>query len=73
MKGQWCECNGAIFCQEDSGCDNCAVPTAINQGMSAGKLWDAIKWSNQGKDGSVVISADRVKDIDEAVSRLNDK
>ena len=33
MKGQWCERNSAVFCQEDSGCDNCTVQS--NKGFHA--------------------------------------
>ena len=33
------------------------------------KLWDAIKWSNQNKDGSVTIPPDRVELIDQVVAQ----
>lgn len=29
MKGQWCERNKTVFCQESSGCDNCMVSPEI--------------------------------------------
>ena len=35
----------------------------------AKKIWEAIKWANQNPDGSVTISADRVKGIDGAVAK----
>lgn len=28
MKGTWCTRNPSVFCQEDSGCDNCTVKPA---------------------------------------------
>ncbi len=37
--------------------------------MTAKELWQAIKWSNQNPDGSVTISAERVKNIDKAVDK----
>lgn len=37
--------------------------------MTAKEFWEAIKWSNQNPDGSVVISPERAKIIDEVVSK----
>lgn len=33
--------------------------------LTAMKLWQAIKWSNQNNDGSITMCLDRVKSIDE--------
>jgi hypothetical protein len=41
--------------------------------MTAKKLWEAIKWSNRNPDGSVSISLERVKLIDEVVKNEADK
>lgn len=40
--------------------------------VTAQQLWKQIKWSNQNPDGSITISAERVKGIDEAVKRETD-
>ena len=41
--------------------------------MTIKELWEAIKWSNKNPDGSIAISSERVKLIDEVVKNEADR
>jgi len=41
----------------------------MDKSITVEKFWNSVKWSNQNPNGSISISAERVKGIDDVVNK----